>query len=148
MEATHRSVEEIITRISDPSLDSSLEDIAAMVAASEGALESPAARKRGALELPLGAECRVSPEFTKAVDLIDKVCVLQNRTGERYGAAWRPEMEFLNVIFSLGINSSRFVWFSTLVLPFYKRLFMIDSSFLVSQIFCVDCRVWFSVSKN
>ena len=66
MEATHRSVEEIISRISDPNLDCSLEDIEAIVAAS-GPLDTTSQPAEQS------TSCRVSPEFAQAMDLIDQV---------------------------------------------------------------------------
>ena len=66
MEATHRSVEEIISRISDPNLDCSLEDIEAIVAASGPLDTTPPAAEQS-------TSCRVSPEFAQAMDLIDQV---------------------------------------------------------------------------
>jgi hypothetical protein len=67
VEATHRCVDEIICRISDANLDCSLEDIEAIVEASGDALEA------GGTAAAVAEGCRVSPEFTQAADLIDRV---------------------------------------------------------------------------
>lgn len=72
MEETHRSVEHIISEIQNPDLDSSLEDIQAMVDNADLG-ERVGDTREGDLVTPVNEQHRVSPEFARAAGLLDRV---------------------------------------------------------------------------
>lgn len=77
IEDTHRSVEEIISEIQNPELDSSLDDIQQMVDQANIIQEDERAEvecgEEGGLVAPPQDSTRISPEFTRAAGLLDGV---------------------------------------------------------------------------
>ncbi len=65
--------------------------------------------------------------FVAATPMVDTVFFLHLLPRFVHPAHFNPrhlEIEFLNGIYSRGFSDSSFVWFPTLIIPFYTMLFM------------------------